>query len=160
MLQDISNIKNNTNYSCIIYRSNEKQRSAHKFDSSQKKLKENTLLDASSAYNNSNGNNFGKRLEEIEADANALKRSMLESSHLTNSEFRNFIDHNSDNIVTKEYRHCKKQLQKMQTKYQQLIKENSTIQHDLQLKDMQIQRLVQENNEMKEENAKKDYKMK
>ncbi len=78
---------------------------------------------------------------------------MLESSHLTNSEFKNFIDHNSDNIVTKEYRHCKKQLQKMQSKYQQLIKDHSTMQHDLQTKDMQIQRLVQENADMKEENA-------
>ena len=38
-----------------------------------------------SFYNMVGPGNFGQRLEEIEADAQALKRSMLESSHMSSN---------------------------------------------------------------------------
>ena len=38
-----------------------------------------------SVYNMVGPGNFGQRLDEIEADAQALKRSMLESSHISSN---------------------------------------------------------------------------
>ncbi|CDW79501.1 UNKNOWN [Stylonychia lemnae] len=158
-LSDISNINNNTNnYSCIIMRSNEKSRSLKK-----KKLdisnQENYLTNSSFMIP---PNQFNQKLDEIEADAQALKRSMLESSHMTKDDFRSFIEQQStqENTKREDSKTIKKQFQKSQQKYQQLLKEHSTLQHDNQMKDLQIQRLVKELTDIKDDTNGKDYKIK
>lgn len=77
--------------------------------------------------------NLNQRLEEIEDEAQALKQSLMDTSKQIS--YRQY-----DEDVRGELKHCKKTLQKTQAKYQQLIKEHSTLCHEYQVRDLQMQR--------------------
>ena len=69
----LTELSNKNNFSCIIMKSNEKVR--HNGSSSSRKAKENISQQYGLPVSK-----FGERLEQIEADAYALKRSMLDSA--------------------------------------------------------------------------------
>lgn len=54
-------------------------------------------------------NQFNKRLDEIEADAHALKKSMLDTSNMGSSGLENSTNQQSyESNIQKDYKSCKK----------------------------------------------------
>ena len=81
------------------------------------------LLDITNSYRNKSP--IRQRLDEIEGEAQALKRSLLNDHQLTESEL----------TTNSELRSTKKQLQKTSAMYQQLIKEHSVLVHEYKVKE-------------------------
>ena len=76
--------------------------------------------------------NFGQRLEEIEADAHALKRSMLDVSNNSSTFlYVKDVDAKENEAPSiADFKQVKRSYQKTNSKYQALLKEYSTLQHD------------------------------
>ena len=99
------------------------------------------------------------------SNANNNTHQQLDSSeyHRTNVSSQERMLNSGDNnpaAQLAEFKQCKKNLQKTSAKYQQLIKEHSSLQHEYQMREVQMQRLTKEMSELREDISSKDNKMK